>query len=359
MISPALLDIVRCPDCAGALRASAPDDVRCVSCGRPFDAASGVLDLRPREAFAEQTKYLDAALHEDARHESILPPLLGSKIRLDVLRRFLRPAAGDRILDLGCGSGRTMAWVAGTGASMTGIDIAPYFAREAIDRFDLLLADLRRLPLRDGAFTKAWSLDVLEHLTRPALSGVLEEANRVLTKGGALFVYTHVRRNGWPAIGVRAANAVARACERVGLLDLSHQRLRKSDHVNPLADHDDLARVVGRSGFRIERLTYYTPVTGAFIENVLVRIGERVLAGRRRRDAAAPDRDATRRRAAATSRVRRRGVTYVVLLALSGLMTIDLWLFGRIRSGPFFALLRKVGPPAALQPEAGTAEART
>ena len=33
-----------------------------------------------------------------------------------------------------------------------------------------LLGDLRRLPLRDGAFNKAWSLDVLEHLSPQALA---------------------------------------------------------------------------------------------------------------------------------------------------------------------------------------------
>ncbi|HVQ41658.1 MAG TPA: methyltransferase domain-containing protein [Vicinamibacterales bacterium] len=346
MISHGLIGLVRCPDCLGALVLTAPSAV-CQQCGRQFQSGGGFLDLRPLTAFEEQTKYLDEALHADARHESIAPPLLGSKIRNDMLRRFLKPGPGDRVLDLGCGSGRTLTWNRESGAALTGIDIAPYFAPEAVETSDLLLGDLRRLPIKDGTFSKAWSLDVLEHLSRPALIEMLSQANRVLAPGGALFVYTHVRKNGWPAVGVRMVNRLARVLERLGLLDLRQERLRKSDHVNPLADHDDLARVAAESGFRIERITYYTPVVGAFVENVLARMAERFLARRavRKAPTGAGDEQAGIReaRTSAQARVRRRGPLYWGLMTLSTVMKIDVVLFGRVRSGPFFALLRKTG----------------
>ena len=352
MISPALFDLVRCPDCGSALVPGA-HAATCRGCGRTFPSNAGYLDLRPQQAYEEQTKYLDEALHADARHETIAPPLLGSKIRNDMLRRFLKPGPGDRVLDLGCGSGRTLAWNAASGAALTGIDIAPFFAREAVADSDLLLGDLRRLPLRDGAFGKAWSLDVLEHLSRPALIEMLREANRVLADDGALFVYTHVRKNGWPALGVRLINRFARLCERMGLLDLRQERLRKSDHLNPLIDHDDLARVVADCGFRVERVTYYTPIIGAFVENVMARMAERWLARRAARtmgpDGQADSADAIRAaRTTAQARVRRGGFMYYALAALTAMMRLDVLLFGRFRSGPFFALLRKTtqaGPP--------------
>ena len=149
----------------------------------------------PADQFAEQTKYLDEALHADARHERVSPPLLGSKIRNDMLREFLRPAPGDLVVDLGCGSGRALVWNRDLGAETIGIDISPFFSEDARRDVPLLLGDLRRLPFADGTFTKAWSLDVLEHLSPDALRGMLTEANRVLAPGGALFVYTHVRKN--------------------------------------------------------------------------------------------------------------------------------------------------------------------
>ena len=340
MISPELVARLCCPDCRGTLHAAA-GQLTCQDCGRAFDASRGYADLQPADVFAERTKYLDEALHADARHESAAPPVLGSKIRLDMLRRFLTPSPGDRIVDLGCGSGRTLIWNADTGASMTGVDVAPFFSRDAIARCDLVRAELRRLPLRSESFTKAWSLDVLEHLPPPALREMLAEANRVLAPGGSLFVYTHVRRNSWIAGGVRLVNRLARGLERIGLIDLSQERLRKSDHVNPLTDHDELARVAGDAGFRIERVTYYTPIAGAFVENVLVRMAERWMT-RRAASGGGSAADALRvARTTAQARVAQRGWTYRALLLLTAFMKVDVALFGRVRSGPFFALLRK------------------
>jgi SAM-dependent methyltransferase len=355
MISAALAGLIRCPDCKADLR---PGDAafRCDGCSRIFPVQHGYLDLRPAAAFVEQTKYLDHALHADARHEAIAPPLLGSRIRNDMLRQMLRPGPGDRIIDLGCGSGRALAWNAPLGPTSVGIDISPFFAGQAAAEVNLILGDLRRLPLRDGIFDKAWTLDVLEHLSPAAFRDVLREAHRVLRDDGQLFVYTHVRQNGWPAAGVRAVNALARLCERAGLIDLRQERLRKSDHLNPVATHEELRDVIADCGFELERIVYYTPVVGAFVENVLARMAERMLVRRAERpaagspedhlgDATATNHDAALRtaRAQAQRRVARRGLTYRALTAASTVMKLDVWLFGRIPSGPFFALLRKPG----------------
>ena len=345
MISDELLRLARCPDCRGTLvRRGA--EIACTQCGRTFEAANGYLDLRPREQFAEQTKYLDEALHADARHASVSPPLLGSKIRNDTLRQFLKLQPADRVLDLGCGSGRTLVWNRGASQTMVGIDISPFFARETRDRVDLLLGDLRRLPFADGTFTKAWSLDVLEHMSRESLGDMLREAHRVLAPGGALFVYTHVRKNGWLAGGTRAVNRFARVLERRGLLDLAQERLRKSDHVNPLADHDDLARVVSDAGFQIERIRYYTPIVGAFVENVIARGAEQAMARRlaRAKGASGTNEEIAKSvRATAKAMVARKGPSYRAAQLLSATMKLDVWMFSRVKSGPFFALLRKAG----------------
>ena len=247
MISAPLLEVVAVPRLRPAARSGPAIACACTGCGRVFDRAGGYLDLRPRDAFAEQTKYLDEALHADARHESIAPPAA----RIEDPQRHAAAVPGARAGRSRRRSRlrqRTHARVERRrGAALTGIDISPFFAREAVDRCDLLLGDLRRLPIRDGAFTKAWSLDVLEHLSPQALARrARAKPTACCADDGALFVYTHVRKNGWLAGGVRLVNRLARFCERLGLLDLRQERLRKSDHLNPLADHDDLARVVAR-----------------------------------------------------------------------------------------------------------------
>jgi ubiquinone/menaquinone biosynthesis C-methylase UbiE len=345
MISDRLLSIVRCPDCGGPLTRG--DSMHCAACGRHYAAAAGYLDLRPGVRFAEQTKYLDDALHADARHEHVSPPLLGAGIRQNMLRSMLQPGPGDRIADLGCGSGRMLVWNRASGAEMVGIDVSPHFAAEALSTTDLVLGDLRRLPFADAVFTKAWSLDVFEHLSREALDAVLREMARVVTPGGRLFVYSHVRRNSRLAAGLRGINALARGLERVGLVDLAQERLRKSDHVNPLADISDLEATVARAGFRVARIRYYTPLVGGFIENILMRMAER-LAGRRaarraRRQGIVTDRrdEARLARTAAKATLASNGPTMWGLRLLTWMMRLDLLLFGGIRSGPFFVVLER------------------
>jgi ubiquinone/menaquinone biosynthesis C-methylase UbiE/uncharacterized protein YbaR (Trm112 family) len=362
MISPALLALVRCPACRGPLApgaspGAAPGDapgdygrsLSCRNCGAQYPQQSGdYLDLRPRTAFAEQTKYLDEALHQDARHESVSPPLLQSGVRQRQLRRYLQFAPGDRVIDLGCGSGRSILWNAASGAAFTGVDVSPFFAHEARVTADLALADLRQLPFADGAFTKAYALDVLEHLSPEALDAMLAEAARVLGPGGALFVYSHVRKNAPIAKGLRAINALARGLERVGLIDMTQERLRKSDHLNPLQDVPHLEAVVDRAGLRIARIRYYTPLVGGFIENILMRVAERALGRGLRRRASMPATDegaeeARLARTAAKRQLDRGGLLLATLQTLTYLMRLDVWLFGRIRSGPFFALLERSG----------------
>ncbi len=210
---------------------------------------------------------------------------------------------------------------------------------------DLLLGDLRRLPFADGTFTKAWSLDVLEHLSPDALRAMLREAGRVLKPGGGMFVYTHVRKNAPIAAGLRWINALARQLERAGLIDMRQERLRKSDHLNPLRDIPELESVVREAGFRIGKIRYYTPIVGGFVENILMRMAERAMARRASRKLSpGADRDALairEARTAAKTRIEQSRMTYGALRALSFAMKLDLLLFGRVRSGPFFALLVK------------------
>jgi SAM-dependent methyltransferase len=383
MISQGLLALVRCPACHGTLTGD-PSALTCQSCGKQYGGPSkDFLDLRPHESFEERTKYLDEALHADARHERVSPPLLGSKIRNDMLREFLAPGPADRVVDLGCGSGRALLWNRDWQAQAVGIDISPFFAHESRQQVDLLLGDLRRLPFADGTFTKGYSLDVLEHLSPDALRGMLTEAARVIAPGGELFVYTHVRKNAPIAAGLRWINALARRLEGMGLIDMRQERLRKSDHLNPLADIPELRRVAADTGFRIKRIRYYTPLVGGFVENILLRLAEKRLAdrakgakgasgargagakgargatgahgatgvGARGAAGAISDEEALKiARAQGKERIANSGATRALLGALTSAMKLDLMLFGNVESGPFFALLERTSKPGLPPP---------
>jgi SAM-dependent methyltransferase len=199
------------------------------------------------------------------------------------------------------------------------------------------------MPFATASFTKAFALDVFEHLSRDSLEGMLAETARVLAPGGRLFVYSHVRKNAGIAMGLRAINRFAAALDRVGLIDLRQERLRKSDHVNPLADVPDLESTVARAGFRIDRIRFYTPIVGGIVENIMLRLAERAVTlavGRK----AGPEDAVKEARAAGKRAVAKQGAIYRSLRGLTWLMKLDLWLFGRIESGPFFALLVKRTP---------------
>ena len=160
----------------------------------------------------------------------------------------------------------------------------------------------------------------------------------MLAPGGALFVYTHVRKNAPIAAGLRWINALARGSSGSGLIDLRQEHLRKSDHLNPLRDIPELEQVARDAGFRIARIRYYTPIVGGFVENILMRMAERAMArraARRLRPSMAP-RLRTRGRSAKrgpppSAQIASSPATYAALRALSFAMKLDLLLFGRIR----------------------------
>jgi SAM-dependent methyltransferase len=98
----------------------------------------------------------------------------------------LRLPADARLLDAGCGSGRTLDDLARYGR-VTGLDISPTAVRVARTRgHDVRLADIANIPFPDGRFDVVTCLDVLEHVAddRRALS----ELVRVTRPGGAILV---------------------------------------------------------------------------------------------------------------------------------------------------------------------------
>lgn len=346
MISPRLLQLVRCPDCRGRLDGN-PQALQCSACGRTFrEGTADFLVLRPSGAFDETTKFLEDSFHADGRDETVSPPLLSAAVRNTMLRTFLDMQPNDVVLDLGCGSGRFCVWSLDSGAHLIGADTGTFFAREARSTVDLVAGELRRLPFADGSVTKAYTIDVLEHLSPDGLNATLAEVARVLQPGGRLFVYTHVRQRSRlaPLLGLVAR--ISLAIERAGLADLTIEKLRKTDHLNPLMSRAHLDEVAATAGFDVQRFRYYTPLLASMAENILVPVAAHAMARRAARAAsgakAVVDRQAMRTaRVTAKQTIAQRGMAYRALQAITQVIMLDVALFGRMRSGPFFALLVK------------------
>jgi SAM-dependent methyltransferase len=110
----------------------------------------------------------------------------------------LQLAGSSRLLDLGCGPGGPLAFVAGlvgcrgSGADVSAQAIASGQARAASQRLERLLsfqqADLNEsLPFENASFEAAMSLDVILHLRDRG--AVFREVARVLIRGGK-FLFT-------------------------------------------------------------------------------------------------------------------------------------------------------------------------
>ena len=319
-----------------------PGQLTCEACARRFtEGTADYLVLRPSSAYDETTKFVEDSFHADGRDESVSPPLLSAAVRNNMLRGFLQPGPGDVVLDLGCGSGRFAVWNLESGAYFIGVDTGTFFAAESRASLDLVVGDLRKLPFADGGVTKAYAIDVFEHLSPESLDAMLGEINRVLVPGGSLFVYTHVMQLSPLAPVLASITGISRAIERAGLADLTVDRLRPTDHLNPLASRRHLNEVATRAGFRIERFRYYTPILSRIAESVFVPVVAHLFA-RRKSKAAGVDSAALREaRLEAKRALARRGIMYRALQVMTSVVMLDVRLLGRVRSGPFFALLVK------------------
>lgn len=119
---------------------------------------------------------------------------LGLDVFRDVLNTpaflaLLPPIRGLQGLDVGCGEGANTRQLAGRGARMTAIDIAPTFVRHAKEAekdkplgIDFRAADGMRLPFDSGSFDFVTAFMSLMDMPDPALA--LQEAGRVLRPGG-------------------------------------------------------------------------------------------------------------------------------------------------------------------------------
>jgi demethylmenaquinone methyltransferase/2-methoxy-6-polyprenyl-1,4-benzoquinol methylase/phosphoethanolamine N-methyltransferase len=103
------------------------------------------------------------------------------------------PAAGERVLDVGCGTGLlAMALVARVGngavhgidASTEMIDLARKKAARAGSQVDFQVAPVEALPFPDGSFDLVTSSLMLHHLPRDAKRAGLAQIRRVLAPGG-------------------------------------------------------------------------------------------------------------------------------------------------------------------------------
>jgi ubiquinone/menaquinone biosynthesis C-methylase UbiE len=136
--------------------------------------------------------------------------------------------AGDRVVDIGCGSGTAVRRAARLGAHVVGVDPAPVMLRVARllptgRRVTYRKGGAEALPLEDVSATIVWSIASVHHW--PQLEAGLAEVSRVLAPGGRFLAIersstpgaTGLESHGWTH---EQAETFAEHCREAGLTDL-------------------------------------------------------------------------------------------------------------------------------------------
>jgi ubiquinone/menaquinone biosynthesis C-methylase UbiE len=110
--------------------------------------------------------------------------------QLPVMLNAVKPVPTDRVLDVGCGTGRAAMTLAPLVAHVTGIDLTEAMLEQArqsqaaanISNMEWRQGDVTALPFADGEFTLVTCSAMLHHVAEPAR--VLAEMSRVCARGG-------------------------------------------------------------------------------------------------------------------------------------------------------------------------------
>jgi ubiquinone/menaquinone biosynthesis C-methylase UbiE len=107
--------------------------------------------------------------------------VLLDKLSTDLIVRLVRPKRGERILDVGCGTGNHLLLFHKLGLDVTGIDASPYMLDMAKSRLgskaSLKISMADDLPFEDNEFDITTLIVTLEFIDNPL--AVLKEVGRV------------------------------------------------------------------------------------------------------------------------------------------------------------------------------------
>jgi SAM-dependent methyltransferase len=139
-----------------------------------------------------------SATRQSIEHWNKTPLYLAEEERYSVYAWLYEAAEfrhhrGERVLEIGCGTGADLLQFAKHGAVATGIDITPghiKLARERVRNMaQVLYSDATNMPFKNGSFDYVYSSGVLHHIDRPRL--VVDEIFRVLRPGGRFNIHVY------------------------------------------------------------------------------------------------------------------------------------------------------------------------
>ena len=136
--------------------------------------------------FSKIYSILDApAVHNTV--QKVLSLGKGTEIMSSAIRTVMKPKAHERVLDMGCGTGRYASLF---DCRYVGVDLNEKFLRFGAqqkgisDSHSFVLANIKDWAFKEGSFDYVLCVGVLHHLPNSLVSILLENFKKVLKKGG-------------------------------------------------------------------------------------------------------------------------------------------------------------------------------
>ncbi|AQZ65148.1 gamma-tocopherol methyltransferase @ delta-tocopherol methyltransferase [[Actinomadura] parvosata subsp. kistnae] len=116
----------------------------------------------------------------------------GRRAAFTRLAAAARPRPGDRVLDVGCGTGYLSRILSPVSGHVTGLDPSPAMIAHATERAPsnctYVVGEGQDLPFPDGSFDLVVSSLAMHHMPREARPEALRQMFRVLRPGGRLLI---------------------------------------------------------------------------------------------------------------------------------------------------------------------------
>lgn len=133
------------------------------------------------------------------------PQYDGKKAFLDsfennILGRFFQELKGKKVLDVGCGTGRTIGDLKKAGAKVVGVDPSEEMLKIAKKKFsdiEMIAGEIENLPCENESFDVVVALFVIAHLK--TLDKAFREIYRVLKPGG-VFIVSNINQKKAPVL---------------------------------------------------------------------------------------------------------------------------------------------------------------
>ena len=201
-----ILNILRCPSCfcdklhidyEGSFKNDVESGwIRCSSCGSRYQIIKGIPKMLKGKAGMDHhgevrdanIEYHDkiADLYDGSSGEACQQASFYQNRLARILRELRSRSSGDRLLDVGCGTGKVLRHAANCFRSAVGVDVSFNMLEIAKNSgFEVVQADAMFLPFRDGVFDVVSIYSVLHHIFD--YRSVLSELGRVLTRKGFLY----------------------------------------------------------------------------------------------------------------------------------------------------------------------------